>query len=1089
MTRRNSMGRQAALRLIVSLSLLVALIAAGSIGIYRAALHKASEERADSLAEFYAARLTQLERDWEIHSRDYKVRLEFMRALEEPVIAREALQAFMTIQGLDRRFDYMLIQTRDGEKLFDFGKDLDLPAIPTTEGEAGHYHDKRVQALYRVFEHPLWLGERRGMGRLAIFFRIDNALLLQMTSPGVTLSVLHAGVPVAASAGHAELERLQRGRDEDDGRPTRDLVWDIDKTTPIVLRVEAPVTTLFSTAELTLAMSVIPIVDGLLLWFTLGLWLMRQSRRVSELGGAVRAYAGTRRIDADIETALDRVRKERNDEIAEVADAMTALVANLDRHEREREATMAKLRASEDEYHTILQTTADGFWIVSAADGRFIDVNPAYCEMSGYSCEELLGMSIPDVEAIENPEETRRHIADVIAGKRGHFESRHRRKDGREFDVEITTQYLDAHGGALVVFIRDITERKRHEQALFEAKGEAERANQAKGEFLANMSHEIRTPMNAIIGLSDLALDQANLPPKLRDYLGKINLSAKALLNIINDILDYSKIEAGRIELEAAEFHVDDLLMGINDLFGVHAEQKGLELLFEVAPEVPQRLVGDVTRIGQVLNNLVGNAVKFTESGEVHVRLGLVGTIAPGAGTARVQFSVRDSGIGMDAEQIEHIFQPFTQADGSITRRFGGTGLGLTISRRLVERMGGEIIVESQPGKGSCFGFDLELSFLAGTEAARPAAELRGMRALVVDDVDTSRQILSELLTAWGFRATCAASGAAALDLLEEAATNPGQAFELILLDWKMPEMDGIAVARRIHELVERQALPRQPVVIMVTAFSRERLLDAARGVGLDAVLTKPVTPSSLFDTIIGLQGGLPLPDAVAPGIKLFDEAAAIRGIHVLLVEDNEMNQTVARDLLERMGLAVSIAGDGTQALERLASDSFDAVLMDLQMPVMDGFEATRRIRADARFAGLPVIAMTAAALERDRAACLAAGMNDHVPKPVNARELLAALLRWVRPAAATAAEFDCARCDRARGTRLLADIRQLLEGNDFIPGELVAELHASFTCDPLRRQIERMQRHVESADYDQALATFAAMRCKEGHDLHPSAT
>ena len=1011
MKRLNSITRQATFRLLVSLGLLVGLIAISSIGIYRVALNKAAVERSENLATFYANRIEQVDRDWEIQSRDFKVRIEYTRALENMRTAGDNLQAFMTIQGSDRRFQYLLIQTKDGEKLFDFGKDLSLPAIPDSPDFAsGHYEDVASHALYRVFEHPIWLGEKRGMGRFAMFFRIDNGLLQQIGAPGLTLSALHGSAPIASSGGAQALERLRRHTtDAEMGLEVRDLIWQDDQLTPLVLRIEAPVVALFTTAELTLGMSVIPILDGLVLWLTLGVWLRRQTRRVAELGTAVREYDGERRETPELRRALTLAKQGPADEIADVADAVNALVKDIAQEEQEREIALLRLRVSEAEYRSILQTTADGFWMVSGQDGRFLDVNPAYCAMSGYVRDELLGMSVPDVEAMESQEETQRHIAEVIAGHRQHFESRHRRKDGSLFDVEISTQFIDARGGVLIVFIRDITQRKQTEQALLEAKELAEHANLAKSEFLANMSHEIRTPMNAIIGLSDLSLGLSGISPKLRDYLTKIHTSSKALLAIINDILDYSKVEAGRLDLESASFRIEDLLQNVADLFSLRADQKGLELLMDLSPGVPPVLIGDALRLGQVMNNLVGNAVKFTETGEVHAKVAL---LDQQGSLVTLQFSVRDTGIGMTPEQIDHLFQPFTQADGTITRRYGGTGLGLVISKRLVERMGGDLVVDSLPGKGSCFGFTLTLPMSHDARIERSPADLRGMRVLVVDDVDTSRLVLCEMLHSWGFDVTEATNGYHAIELIHQAAVKPERAFEMILTDWKMPEMDGITLALRIGDQVANKLLQKMPVIIMATAFGKDQLLSAARGVELDGVLTKPITSSGLFDAIMQIQGGQQYQDVPQKGRDLFEQAAPIRGASVLLVEDNDINQTVAQDLLERMGFQVIIAGDGEQALEMLEREVFDVVLMDLQMPVMDGFEATRRIRAQTRFTNLPVIAMTAAALVRDREACLAVGMNDHVAKPIVPQELLNVLLKWVKPTHAhkTATTTHCTR-------------------------------------------------------------------------------
>ncbi|MGZ4999712.1 MAG: response regulator, partial [Methylomonas sp.] len=507
-------------------------------------------------------------------------------------------------------------------------------------------------------------------------------------------------------------------------------------------------------------------------------------------------------------------------------------------------------------------------------------------------------------------------------------------------EIQLRDEHLTAHRDRLE---QEVAQRTAE---LLEAKEEAEAASKSKGMFLANMSHEIRTPMNAIIGLSDLAL--SNDPtPKLRDYLEKIHTSSLALLGITNDILDYSKVEAGRMELVAETFVLEEMLENVLNLFIVGAEGKGLEVVLELDHAAPPRLIGDPLRLGQVLNNLVGNAVKFTEAGEIHIK---VSQLAKAHGYSTLNFSVRDTGIDMTAEQIDHLFQAFTQADGSITRRFGGTGLGLAISKSLVAMMGGDLSVQSRVGEGSLFEFTLKLPFPEEQETGPASDCLQSMRVLIVDDLEISRQMLREILQTWGFQATEAATGAEALSCLK-AANDAGRDYELVLLDWKMPGLDGIQVTREIREMVRRAEIRHAPVVIMVTAFSREKLLNAAADAVPDDILVKPVLPSMLLDALTRLQGGKgrSTTDPIRP--QLATMAAPIRGARILLVEDNEVNQIVARDYLQSSGLIVTLANNGREGVEALQKAFFDAVLMDLQMPEMSGIEATRIIRQDPRHA------------------------------------------------------------------------------------------------------------------------------------------
>jgi two-component system sensor histidine kinase/response regulator len=542
----------------------------------------------------------------------------------------------------------------------------------------------------------------------------------------------------------------------------------------------------------------------------------------------------------------------------------------------------------------------------------------------------------------------------------------------------------------------DLTEQVAVENALERAKFDAEAASRAKSSFLANMSHEIRTPMNAVIGLSALGSSLSDLSPRVADYLGRIHSSSQALLSTLNDILDYSKLEADRIELEQTEFGFEELLENVIDLFALGAQAKGLELVLRVEPGLPATLLGDPLRLGQILNNLVGNAVKFTSAG--HVRLSVTGLPSITPARVRLRFEVEDTGIGISEADKERLFLPFTQADGSIARRFGGTGLGLVISQRLVAMMGGVIaVVASELGRGSTMRFELELPTGARRELARDLSSIRGLRALVVDDVESSRDVLVELLASWSVEAVEASSGAEAMALLLPPKPSSERPFDLVLLDWRMPTTSGLDVVRWIEERVKEKALREPPVVVMVTAFDRELLLDEAAGLPLQAVLCKPVSASRLLDTLLGLRVAPRLKGPTNSMASLIERAAPLRGAHILVVEDIDTNQLVARDLLERLGMRATVASNGEQALALVEQSAFEAILMDLHMPVLDGFEATRLLRARLASATVPILAMTAAVLADDQAACRACGMNGHIPKPIDPPVLVEALLEWVR--------------------------------------------------------------------------------------------
>ena len=528
--------------------------------------------------------------------------------------------------------------------------------------------------------------------------------------------------------------------------------------------------------------------------------------------------------------------------------------------------------------------------------------------------------------------------------------------------------------------------------ALAEAKAAAEAANRAKSEFLANMSHEIRTPMNAIIGMSHLAL-KTSLDTRQRDYVGKIDRAAHNLLQIINDILDFSKIEAGKLDMEKAPFRLDEVMGNLSTVIGVKAQEKGLEFIFDTDPSLPNRLVGDPLRLNQILVNLCGNAVKFTETGEIVVRSRLL--LRDEAGV-RIGFTVTDTGIGLSREQMDRLFQSFSQADASTTRKYGGTGLGLSISRRLVKLMGGTIAVESEYGKGSSFHFDAVFQSQDGPELslADSLEELRGLRVLVVDDNQSSRQILHEMMLHLDFRASACSSGEEAIVALEEASAR-GEGCDLVLMDWQMPGIDGLEASRRIKS---DPHLAKIPKIIMVTAYGSEEFIGRAEQLGIEGYLVKPVSPSTMVDTVMEAFQGK---GAIATRNQVPEDSAellrGIRGARILLAEDNDLNQQVAIELLEGAGLSVTLAADGIQAVEKMNAD-FHAVLMDVQMPNMDGYEATRAIRANPKYEGIPIIAMTANSMEQDLELARAAGMVSHVAKPVDPAKLYRTLAELIRP-------------------------------------------------------------------------------------------
>lgn len=661
----------------------------------------------------------------------------------------------------------------------------------------------------------------------------------------------------------------------------------------------------------------------------------------------------------------------------------------------ERYAAEKQIRELDALNRTVIEDTSSGIVVVHPS-GEVMIANQAAAEILGTNLIELVGFNLFEVEA--QPLESLLTLAQetIESGMPNHFEGEMTSVFGKKAWLSVDLSCIRQHNENLLLGVfSDLSEIKAAERSMLEAKRIAEEANRAKSEFIANMSHEIRTPMNAVIGLSQLAL-ATDLSPKQHDYLDKIHRSSRSLLGILNDILDFSKIESGRMDIETVEFDLEATLQHINNLFIASAEEKGIELVCAIDPLLPHIVLGDPLRIGQVLSNLVGNALKFTESGEIEISV----TGSPVDETQiRLDFSVRDTGIGMSAEQMQRLFAPFSQADNSTSRKYGGTGLGLVISRRLAVLMGGDIDLESEEDVGSLFHFFV-MCGLNTQSVAKPRPAMTDLKVLVVDDLAASRHALCQVLEAWHYQVDAVSTAEYALAKLLE---NPNH-YDLALIDWKMPGMDGLSLVECIRKnQIKKRHGAALPVVMLLNGSGKDRIAKMARDAGVNAVLGKPVTSSAVFDCLSYLFVATSNSSAAATLVPTRANDGALAGAHLLLVEDNLINQQVASELLAQYGIQVSIANHGGEALACLEKRQFDAVLMDLHMPVMDGLEATRRIRADARWQSLPVLAMTAAVLQNDIESCLQVGMNDYIAKPIEPEKMMATLKRWVLPPVQTA--------------------------------------------------------------------------------------
>jgi PAS domain S-box-containing protein len=784
-----------------------------------------------------------------------------------------------------------------------------------------------------------------------------------------------------------------------------------------------------------------------------------------------------------------RAKKKSDDEIGHLVDGFNQMLTQIEHHkadlqkahgqlerrvtirtaELQREVTERALAESQLAERTaylnaLIQNTPLGIVAVNAV-GKATICNPAFESLFGYRQEEVIGLFLDDLICGEEEISAAKDLTRRgMSGERVHGTARRRRKDGTPLEVEFYGVPLLLDGklmGTIGIYV-DIAERRRAQEELRNAKETAEAANQAKSEFLANMSHEIRTPMNGILGMAELALD-TDLAPEQREYIQMVKSSADSLLRVINDILDFSKIEAGKMELNPEPFCLRITLSEILKTLSVRAHKKGIEMLLDVSADVPEKIIGDATRLRQIMINLLGNSIKFTEQGEVGVQVQIVSRAED---SAMLHFIVHDTGIGIPAEKLRTIFEPFTQADGSTTRRYGGTGLGLSISMRLVDLMGGRIWAESDAGHGSKFHFTASIGLAKQDplQAQLALGDVNGTTVLIVDDNEMNRTILTQMLNNWQMAPDTACGGMEALTKLETALASH-HPFPLVLLDSQMPGMDGFAVAEEIRRRPDLAGA----IILMLTSYLAPGDYDRSRSLGIAATLTKPIQQSELLDVILNILAK-PAATPANPELPPVPSPRSVSGNsrHFLLAEDNVVNRQLAVLLLEKQGHTVEVAVTGREAVEKLTQASFkgfDVVLMDVQMPEMDGLEATVEIRRLEKQTGtnVPIIAMTAHAMLGDRERCLAAGMDGYVAKPISLAALLSEVER-VAPAKPLQLPLDLAINK--------GQLKERLQGNE----ELLVELVRLF-LDDAPNQIREI--HSALADGDASRLENAAHALK----------
>jgi two-component system sensor histidine kinase/response regulator len=848
-------------------------------------------------------------------------------------------------------------------------------------------------------------------------------------------------------------------------------------------------------------------VDSLLQELALKSWLQAAGVAGLELGAGILAYLILRRV---LTTPLDRlIRAGRAVEADEYRMGSLAEVCarrdELGRLARVFEDMVGKLAARYESLVNLMRAVV----LKIRGDGVMTFANSYASELLGYANTELVGKHMSSIIAPEWHDEVQQRIAQ-LKGQDVQFNqvNENLTRAGDRLWIAWSLRVVKAGEGhdkellavgnnitdemqqkkKLEQTVQELKESEAYRKKLFEeaqaAKEKAEEATQAKSAFLATMSHEIRTPMNAVINMTALTLE-TELTPRQRQYLNVVHSSARSLLSLINDILDFSKIEAEKIVLETAQFRLRTVLEEVTETFRAKVAEKHVELIVHVLPDVPDALVGDALRIRQVLTNLIGNAFKFTERGEVVLRVQRQSETAGATDQASVvtqdrlqtglspimlQFSVRDTGIGITRDQKKRLFEPFTQADSSTSRKYGGTGLGLAISRRLARLMDGDLTFESEPGRGTTFFFTASLR----VQEREPALEatvppgLRDRKALVVDDTESSRELLETFFQSFAIPCVSVDTAEKALDLLHRQNVSGGaDPIGLVLLDWRLPGMDGLDAAARIRSQEPTQRMP----IILMSAYAGKEEEARCHAVGVNVFLPKPITPSSLYNAIIEAQGLQP----VITATEVATADAEFAGTRVLLAEDNETNQFVALELLGRLGIELEIAANGREAVEMVRSKRYAAVLMDMQMPEMDGLEATRQIRQEARFRDLPIIAMTANAMRSDVEACRNAGMNDFLSKPIERLALVQTLRRLLPRSAGQIAKPRDATSAPATTTSVPSHLPELT-GIDIagavrrlgIPFDRLRPMLLRF-ADGQRQTLEKLRAAIDAADTSEA--------------------